>query len=241
MDIPCGCGCEDDYPPTKKFYSLKNGEIVSEDDYDGLKRFLYLDKMSIDWFVYEEEDFDWYIRYKLGQREFPQFSHTKNYDNNNIDHINKKKNEHFRFDFDADNEIDNGTFLNCRKISHVTNGVKNNQKIISLFNKFFDNKKVVIRTLKGELYYRVISKNADIKNFEIGSFDSFNTNFGKGTVQCIKEILLSFSEKYGIKYLRVPFKEKNDVKSLGAKFDFNGCKEWYVPNGYDIDLFSKWL
>ena len=74
--------------------------------------------MSIDWFVYEEEDFDWYIRYKLGQREFPQFSHTKNYDNNNIDHINKKKNEHFRFDFDADNEIDNGTFLNCRKISH---------------------------------------------------------------------------------------------------------------------------
>ena len=35
--------------------------------------------------------------------------------------------------------------------------------------------------------------------------------------------------------------EKNIVKELGAKFDYDGCKEWYVPNGIDIDNFAKWL
>jgi len=240
-EIPCGCGCEDDYPLQNKFFSMHNGIIVSEEDPDGIKKFKYLDRMDIDWFSNEEEDFDWYLRYKLGLRNFPQFSHTKEYNKDNLDHQNKKKNEHFRFDFDADNELDTGTFNYCRKINHVTNGIKNNQKIISLFDKFFDNKKVVIRTLKGELYYKVIPKYADIRTYDIKSFDSFDTNFGKGTIQCIKEILFTFSINYGIKYLRVPYREKNEVKKLGAKFDFKGCKEWYVPNGYDLVPFIKWI
>ena len=41
-------------------------------------------------------------------------------------------------------------------------------------------------------------------------------------------------------YLEVPFKEKDEAKSLGARWDA-GAKKWYVPDGTDLALFSAWL
>ncbi|ELS27581.1 DNA primase [Metapseudomonas furukawaii] len=40
-------------------------------------------------------------------------------------------------------------------------------------------------------------------------------------------------------YLSVPFKEKNEAKALGAKWD-GKATSWYVPEGQDLALFSKW-
>ena len=41
-------------------------------------------------------------------------------------------------------------------------------------------------------------------------------------------------------YLKVHFLEKDEVKSLGAKWDPN-LKKWYVPSGLDLTRFNKWL
>lgn len=44
---------------------------------------------------------------------------------------------------------------------------------------------------------------------------------------------------HGRIYLDVPFKEKNEVKALGARWDRQE-RAWYVPNGKDLSAFSKW-
>lgn len=40
-------------------------------------------------------------------------------------------------------------------------------------------------------------------------------------------------------YINVPFKEKNEAKGLGAKWD-GEQRSWYVPPGVDVNQFSKW-
>ena len=40
--------------------------------------------------------------------------------------------------------------------------------------------------------------------------------------------------------LKVPFKEKDQAKSLGARWNVE-AKLWYVPQGIDAALFEKWL
>ena len=40
-------------------------------------------------------------------------------------------------------------------------------------------------------------------------------------------------------YINVPYREKDEAKSLGARWD-RQKKSWYVPPGVDNDLFSKW-
>jgi hypothetical protein len=44
----------------------------------------------------------------------------------------------------------------------------------------------------------------------------------------------------GRTYLEVPFGEKESAKKAGAKWDASGRK-WYVPEGVDLKLLSKWL
>ena len=40
--------------------------------------------------------------------------------------------------------------------------------------------------------------------------------------------------------LKVPFKEKDEAKSHGARWNPDG-KHWYVPVGVDAAPFEKWL
>lgn len=40
--------------------------------------------------------------------------------------------------------------------------------------------------------------------------------------------------------LEVPFAEKDEVKSLGARWD-PACKTWYVPAGMNSHAFQRWL
>lgn len=41
-------------------------------------------------------------------------------------------------------------------------------------------------------------------------------------------------------YLDVSFKEKDEAKALGARWD-GGAKKWYVPEGKDLTPFNAWL
>jgi exodeoxyribonuclease VII large subunit len=43
-----------------------------------------------------------------------------------------------------------------------------------------------------------------------------------------------------INYLTTSFQEKEQVKSLGAKWDVT-AKKWYVPKGMDLAPFENWL
>lgn len=40
--------------------------------------------------------------------------------------------------------------------------------------------------------------------------------------------------------LKVPFSEKDQAKSLGAKWNAE-LKQWYVPQGVDTKPFEKWF
>ena len=40
-------------------------------------------------------------------------------------------------------------------------------------------------------------------------------------------------------YLKVPFADKDEVKSLGARWDME-MKSWYAPDDADKSTFSKW-
>lgn len=40
--------------------------------------------------------------------------------------------------------------------------------------------------------------------------------------------------------LKVPFSEKDQAKSLGAKWNAE-LKQWYVPQGIDAKPFEKWF
>ena len=41
-------------------------------------------------------------------------------------------------------------------------------------------------------------------------------------------------------YLDVPFKDKDQAKALGARWDV-AAKKWYVPDGREVSLFNAWL
>lgn len=40
-------------------------------------------------------------------------------------------------------------------------------------------------------------------------------------------------------YLDVPYAQKDEAKSLGARWD-PSKKKWYVPGNLDISVFKKW-
>lgn len=40
--------------------------------------------------------------------------------------------------------------------------------------------------------------------------------------------------------LKVPFKEKDEAKSLGARWN-PADKHWYIPAGLDTTHFEKWM
>jgi len=41
-------------------------------------------------------------------------------------------------------------------------------------------------------------------------------------------------------YLNCPFDDKEECKSLGGKWD-GDAKKWFVPEGVELEPFSKWL
>ena len=50
-----------------------------------------------------------------------------------------------------------------------------------------------------------------------------------------------FQGTAGCTWLKCPYAQKDMAKAMGAKFDFNGCKKWYVQAGVDPTPFARWL
>lgn len=59
------------------------------------------------------------------------------------------------------------------------------------------------------------------------------------TVEVEKVVLKEESVAKSKIYLHVPFVERGEAKSLGAKWDGDN-KAWYVPSGVDVRTFHKW-
>lgn len=136
---------------------------------------------------------DKYIRIKLGQKKFPTPASRECLDNNNDGYCNNcknckhnqdyftwKQNGHLRFDFNANKFI------------------KNNLKIIELFNDLYGNIKVVIHSHEGfiEAYFIKIN---DFMKYDYWNETSYNNMkfpyiacidlTGLGTIEIIKTII----------------------------------------------------
>ena len=46
--------------------------------------------------------------------------------------------------------------------------------------------------------------------------------------------------KEGVFYLVVPFAEKDEAKSMGARWDA-AARKWYIPSDKDRESFKRWL
>jgi Domain of unknown function (DUF5710) len=58
----------------------------------------------------------------------------------------------------------------------------------------------------------------------------------KRQVECDRKIMTATSNIP----LNVPFKEKDEAKSLGARWNPD-AKHWYIPEGVDATPFEKWF
>ena len=122
-------------------------------------KFYVLNTKTLQYLRDNETELEFYIRYKLGQRIFP--------DNDN--HYQK----HLKFNFDEDIEFDSQD----NEYSHKSS----NKYIIELFNNFYIDKTILIHTHKGLCYVRFININNQI-------IDTIEYT-GKGTVNILMEIL----------------------------------------------------
>lgn len=60
------------------------------------------------------------------------------------------------------------------------------------------------------------------------------------TVETLSKLYESLLSKGERTYIEVPYKDKNNVKLLGARYD-GDRKKWYIPQGVDSKHFSKWM
>ena len=123
----------------------------------------------------KHKDFDWYVRYKLGQRDFVNRD-IKVIDKNGKTHIDHWRHDHMRFDF---HELD-GEY---------------NDEIIGRFHQWFlKGKKVYICSYKGQLIANIVNMDNQVrpKMYDLqGKVDNKSTidYTGDGTVNIIKDLL----------------------------------------------------
>ena len=64
--------------------------------------------------------------------------------------------------------------------------------------------------------------------------------FTELTVDELNEIYSNCILNEERKYIDVPYKDKERVKLLGAKYDGDN-KKWYIPSGIDEKMFERWV
>lgn len=117
-----------------------------------------------------QNELEFYIRYTLGQKIFINYNYYNIYNNYNYGYYN----QHLKFDYDG------GIDFN-KPYEYVKDD--KNQKIIDLFNNFYNDKKIIFKSHKGTCYATFIDKNNKIiNNIEYPGGD-------KGTIMIIIDIL----------------------------------------------------
>lgn len=133
--------------------------IESEDEI----RFEELDNKPIKYLKNNTNDLEFYIRYKLGQRNFPKDKY------NGCSHL--------KLDHDA------------REDEYQNN---ENDEIIGLFKKFYVKNKIIIRSHKGSIGALIVDIN-DKNNYatisDIDSDENYIDLIGIGTVEILKHLL----------------------------------------------------
>jgi hypothetical protein len=146
--------------------------------------------------------------------------------------FNKKRNEHLRICFDADSKDD----------------IENNNNIINLFSKYYEEKKIKLETRKGQVQVKFINKTQSI----------LEDLSGCGTIEIIKYILKNIQKIYvtielskyeteyreEIKnriYIDVNYNEKEKIKKNGGKWDIK-VKKWYIDkdNKKKIEILKNY-
>ena len=65
-------------------------------------------------------------------------------------------------------------------------------------------------------------------------------DFASSTVEVLSEIYENLVSNGERTYIDVPYKDKDIVKFIGARYD-GEKKQWYIPQGIDLKLFGKWM
>ena len=65
-------------------------------------------------------------------------------------------------------------------------------------------------------------------------------DFASSTVEVLSEIYENLVSNGERTYIDVPYKDKDIVKLIGARYD-GEKKQWYIPQGIDSKLFGKWM
>ena len=65
-------------------------------------------------------------------------------------------------------------------------------------------------------------------------------DFASSTVEVLSEIYENIVSNGERTYIDVPYKDKDIVKLIGARYD-GEKKQWYIPQGIDLKLFGKWM
>ena len=84
-----------------------------------------------------------------------------------------------------------------------------------------------------------INKNELIRRLVVLTGKDRN-EFAMETVEVLSALYESYISDETRTYIDVPYKDKGIVKLLGARYD-GEKKKWYIPQGVDLKLFSKWM
>lgn len=140
------------------------------------KKYERLDKLSIKDLIADPDDFEWYIRYVLGQRIFEKNPSPYDYCDSLLWRYYCHGEEHGTLDFNAQDYIYGGVEkddYNCM--------------LISKFSKFFGGKRVIITSHEGDAYYRIVTSEDEHNTKYI-----YGGNDDSGTIKTVKIILLNF-------------------------------------------------
>lgn len=182
-----------------------------------------MDKQSLQEIV-RDPAFENYVRYNLGQRKFnPQSWEEERVETGGRVYYIEARAKHLWFDYDSQNNkvCDN-----------------ENERLLSPFQKFMGEKKVLIRSHKGNISYKIISV-WDTKEYKVPylysdpDWEEWNHNYpgDVGTIELIIQILKEFDptmikisqRAYNIRarniYYKIPWDKNNEFKKIGGRWD----------------------
>ena len=66
------------------------------------------------------------------------------------------------------------------------------------------------------------------------------SEFTDKTIETLSSLYESYASDGERRYIDVPYKDKGLAKILGARYD-GEKKKWYIHEGVDEKLFSRWM
>jgi len=192
--------------------------------------------------IVRDPAFENYVRYNLGQRKFnPQSWESEQRVESQITgkfaYYKEARPRHLRFDYDSrDNKV-------CDD---------ENERLLSPFQKFMGEKKVIVRSWKGGICYKIISV-WDTKEYTTPLHESWNEwkhCNGDGTVGIIMQILKEFDptmikisqRAYNIRarnmYYKIPWDKNSEFKKIGGRWD--GLVKHSYVKGISLADEEKW-